>query len=268
MTDSGNDFHCSIRDRLLLHLYEFQRFRDAVEVPVHVTQEGISHAIHVHRKHIPRTMYRLMDKRWIISEKHHIAGKKQRLLSYFLTNDGLDQARALRAHYLCQKVTYKNARGETSIVPIDWIVKKHHANYTLAEILSHISRSSLFDISAQNHHNINENRIESIDKKTALHVYKNALEQAWKDGAISSDERELLMILRNTLNITDKQHLELETKIIETGFDTVNPRLKQLYITALKEALKDKKITKDERAILENIRFFLKESESNSSKKT
>jgi hypothetical protein len=226
-----------------------------------MTQEGVAQAIHVHRKHIPRTMYRLIEKQWIISEKHHITGKKQRLLSYFLTDEGLKRAQALRSHYLTQKVMYRDTKGKTSIVPIEWIVKKYQNCYNLSEILTYISRSSLFDIQSQNHHKKKEESIKPIDKQTALHIYQNALEQAWKDGSLSNDEHDLLLILRETLDISDKQHLQLEKRVVEAGCDDSNPRIKQLYITAIKEALKDKKITKDERAILQHIRSFLKESE-------
>jgi hypothetical protein len=253
-------FHCTIQDRFLLHLLDYRNHFHDVEVPIQLTQEGTADIININRKHIPRVAQRLLDKELILSEKRHITGKKQRLLSYFLTEKGIEQARALHDHFIKQTIRYMDKRRKLHSVTIEWILQNHKKTYSLAEILSQINQTMIFDSTFEKKKQPDPIS-QSINKDAAIHIYQKALEQAWKDDSMSTDERELLSNLRKTLNISYKQHMELEKKVIKKTNNTPDPQIQQLYITAVKEALKDKKITNDEKAILNHIRSLLKETE-------
>ena len=90
--------------------------------------------------------------------------------------------------------------------------------------------------------------------RDVLVIYKNALAQAWKDGKMTHDERELLRNLRESLCITEKEHLALEEEIFKDARETEDQQALAVYRVALEQALSDEKISRDERAILEKIR--------------
>jgi hypothetical protein len=81
--------------------------------------------------------------------------------------------------------------------------------------------------------------------------------QAWQDGKMTSDERDLLRNLRLSLGISEKKHVQLEEEILENIASTANSKALEVYNIALQQALADKRISKDERAILEKIKKHL-----------
>jgi tellurite resistance protein len=80
---------------------------------------------------------------------------------------------------------------------------------------------------------------------------------------MSSDERDILHILRDCLNVSNKEHLALEEEILDNAEKSADGQAKEVYQVALAQALEDGKITEDERAILEKIkkRFKIKDDD-------
>ena len=75
-------------ERTMLHLLNQQLPAGGWEAPPSLTQAGISAAVHVQRKHIPRTLKR-MEKNGLLSvAQRHIPGGKQRKRVYTLTEPG------------------------------------------------------------------------------------------------------------------------------------------------------------------------------------
>ena len=65
-------------ERTLLHLYDNPLPEGHWEAPDAVTQAGISAAVHVQRKHVPRTLKRLENNSELITGQRHVPGAKQR----------------------------------------------------------------------------------------------------------------------------------------------------------------------------------------------
>ena len=72
-------------ERTLLHLYDNPLPEGHWEAPDAVTQAGISAAVHVQRKHVPRTLKRLENNSELITGQRHVPGAKQRRRVYGLT---------------------------------------------------------------------------------------------------------------------------------------------------------------------------------------
>jgi hypothetical protein len=70
---------------------------------------------------------------------------------------------------------------------------------------------------------------------------------------MSTDERDISLRLRKTLGISYHEHNALEDYILRQSKDAN----KQFYKLALRQTLADKKITRDEQAILEKLKKHL-----------
>ena len=258
MSGAKGRYRFTIEDRILLHLLDFVRSRDDIEVSQNITQQGISKGVGIKKKHVPRSL-KVMSEKDLLSERTtHVMGKTQRMKTYFLTIKGEEKARRLRTHVKDIRIKVKDGTRNIKEMAVKDLGDLLKESYTLAEVLSYISSEGVFDIEKVKDAREEEKR---EDKRDDLIIYKKALAQVWKDGRMTSDERELLHILRDCLNVTEKEHLTLEEEILVNVEKSADSQAIEVYKVALKQALEDGKITEDERAILERIkkRFNIKE---------
>ncbi|UCG68357.1 MAG: hypothetical protein JSV09_11125 [Thermoplasmata archaeon] len=251
MNKAQGKFRFTIEDRILLHLLDYTKYRDEVEVPQNITQQGISEGVGIKKKHIPRAMKTMADKDLIAERTAHVSGKTQRMKTYHLTIKGEERARRLRSHVKDLIINVKNGAGKIKEMVITDLGTALKDSYSLAQVLSYVSSEGIFDLER-----VKETREEEKkeEKRDDLEIYKKALEQVWKDGRMTSDERDILHILRERLNVTDKEHLILEEEILESAEKGADRQVKAVYKVALEQALADGKITQDERDILEKIK--------------
>ena len=92
--------------RSLLHLLNQRLPSGGWEAPAVLTQAGISAAVHVQRKHIPRTLKRMEKNGLLNVEQRHIPGGKQRKRVYTLTEVGTQRAEELKEQFLNKMVTH------------------------------------------------------------------------------------------------------------------------------------------------------------------
>ena len=95
-------------ERMLIHLYDNPLPEGKWEAPFSVTQAGISAAVHVQRKHVPRTLKRLENRDEIFSGQRHVPGAKQRRRVYGLTSKGNGRASEMRKNILSMTVFVNN----------------------------------------------------------------------------------------------------------------------------------------------------------------
>jgi len=257
-------FRCTVQQRFLIHLFDYRTYNSKIDVPQKLTQEGIAYTINVDKKHIPRAARDLEEKGLIHIEKRHVIGKRQRMISYFLTENGIDFARELRNYFLKMQIQTRSTNNDLFKDTLEKILKKF-PQYSLAQILSSISQDNIFDQKIIE--GITSDLSQPSDISQSIVIYTKALSQAWADGKMTTDERNILENLRSTLCISEKMHLEIEKRILEQAKKATNPIIRNIYADALKEALKDNKISKDERAILEKIRTYIESSDSKTKKR-
>jgi hypothetical protein len=250
----------TIEERIVLHLIDFSKFQKEIEAPLDITQQGIASAVGIHRKHLPRSLRALRDKGFITEKPCHVPGKPQRIKAYFLTSKGEDYAWKLKNHLFNTVITIREKNGVTRITTLGEVQEINGQTYRLAEILSLISPEGFFDVDQ-----VEQKTKQKLQQKVGsrLVIYKKALAQAWKDGKMTRDERQLLQILRGSLNITETEHMKLEEELLNEVEKTGDLKIKEVYKVALEQALMDQKISDDERAILERIRnrFNIKDEE-------
>jgi DNA-binding MarR family transcriptional regulator len=235
-------------ERCLLHLLEFRGMDDAFEYPDGVTQKGIAQAIGSQRKHMPRVLNKLEEKGLLTERQARIEGAKQRMKVYLLTMDGIAKAKEIERFVEDKAIKVRNEKGkllDSKICDVNSIVK---GDFTLIEIISNLTEDDIF-----------EGIIEIMDagepKKMPprQEIYWHTMLQVWKDGKSSVDEEEILEELRGLLDISEEEHVSMQEKIIRYA-SPVRKRLLEIYSAAYRQALKDKHVTEDEKAILEVLR--------------
>ena len=97
-------------ERTLLHLLHQQLPSGGWEAPATLTQAGISAAVHIQRKHIPRTLKRMEANGLLTVAQRHIPGGKQRKRVYTLTESGQERSESLRDRILSEQVQH-NGQG-------------------------------------------------------------------------------------------------------------------------------------------------------------
>ena len=90
-----------------MHLVEEPLPKNKWEAQDAVTQAGISAAVYVQRKHVPRTLKRLEKNNYINTSLRHVPSSKQRRRVYELTRDGREAAALLRKRFLIQPLKLK-----------------------------------------------------------------------------------------------------------------------------------------------------------------
>ena len=88
----------------MLHLFDNPLPEGQWEAPFSVTQAGISAAVHVQRKHVPRTLKRLEKEKRFTPVSDTVPGAKQRRKVYGLTIRGKERAGSLRNKILSEFV--------------------------------------------------------------------------------------------------------------------------------------------------------------------
>ena len=89
-------FGLTNEERVLLHLLDYQRYKTKVEVPVEVTQEGMSKALGITQSHVSYALKNLAEGGDVDEAGlSHIEGRKRRRRAYFLSDKGFARGREL-----------------------------------------------------------------------------------------------------------------------------------------------------------------------------
>ncbi len=82
-------------DRVLVHLRDHRHHAEDQDFPLAITQKGISDATGLQLTHVPRTLKALEERGLLSSVKGHVAKEKRRYKVYFLTENGMEEAKAV-----------------------------------------------------------------------------------------------------------------------------------------------------------------------------
>ena len=83
-------------EKIFLYLNKFNRFRDQIEVPPSLTQEGIVKATGIALPKVSITVRKLEEKGLVYEKVLHIQGSTRRRKAYFLTDAGIREAQTLQ----------------------------------------------------------------------------------------------------------------------------------------------------------------------------
>lgn len=230
-------------ERMLLHLFDNPLPEGQWEAPFTVTQAGISAAVHVQRKHVPRTLKRLENRDELHSGQRHVPGAKQRRRVYGLTALGKERAGNLRDNILAKNVL---VNGE----PIILGTLRKGGQMTL-DLLSHVDEGMVFHDSPVVSPVSNPEGIASLDAQAGENLVKRMFARAWEDGKITKDEQQLISEVVTFLGM----HPERVERLSEEARKAQNaPPPEDVYRDMLRQALVDGEIVEDEIALLKTMR--------------
>ena len=230
-------------ERTLLHLFDNPLPEGHWEAPPAITQAGISAAVHVQRKHVPRTLKRLEKNEELISNQRHVPGAKQRRMVYGLTPKGLKRAGNIRDKVLSISV-FKD--GDKVVLG----TLRKGGQFTL-ELLSHLDEGLVFHDNPVTSPISNPEGTASLDAQAGENLVRRLFARAWEDGKITRDEQHLLNEVVDFIGM----HPKRVKRISEEARKTQNaPPPEEVYLDMLRQALIDGEIVDDEIALLKTMR--------------
>lgn len=231
-------------ERMLLHLCDNNLPEGEWEAPVTLTQAGISAAVHVQRKHVPRTLKRLEQRGDLTNSKRHVPGGKQRRQVYGLTSSGREKASALREKILAQFVGYK---GEQVVLS-----ELRKGGQATLDLLSFIDEAMNFNDNPVVSPVSNPEGIASLDAQAGEHLVRRLFARAWEDGKITRDEQHLLTEVVDFLGMHPERVRRLSD---EARREQKAPPPEEIYRDMLRQAMVDGELIDDEIALLETVRI-------------
>ncbi len=230
-------------ERTLLHLFDNPLPEGHWEAPNAITQAGISAAVHVQRKHVPRTLKRLEERSELITGQRHVPGAKQRRRVYGLTANGKVRASSIREKILAEIVIKDGERIILSTL-------RKGGQLTL-DLLSHIDEGMVYYENAVISPVSNPEGTASLDAQAGENLIRRMLARAWEDGKITKDEQQLISEVVEFLGMHPDRvrRLSDEARRLQNA-----PPPEEVYRDMLRQALVDGEIIEDEIALLPTMR--------------
>jgi len=214
------------------------------EAPEAITQAGISAAVHVQRKHVPRTLKRLEKNQDIGITQRHIPGAKQKRRVYSLTLQGKEKAQKLLASIVKLEITHL----DKTLIIAD-VSKK---NQPILITLSHLDEGMLYHETPVVSSVSNPEGVASLDAQAGEELVRRMFATAWKDGKITKDEQQLLSDVVDFLCM----HPERARRLSEEARGSPdNPPPEEVYLDMLRQALIDGELADDEMALIKTFQI-------------
>lgn len=229
---------------MLLHLCDNNLPEGEWEAPAALTQAGISAAVHVQRKHVPRTLKRLEQRGDLAKSKRHVPGGKQRRQVYGLTSTGREKASSLREKILSQLVS----RNGQQII----LSELRKGGQATLDLLSHIDEGMNFNDNPVVSPVSNPEGIASLDAQAGEHLVRRLFARAWEDGKITRDEQYLLSEVVDFLGMHPERVRRLSD---EARKEQKASPPEEIYRDMLRQAMVDGELVDDEIALLETVRI-------------
>jgi uncharacterized membrane protein YebE (DUF533 family) len=228
---------------MLIHLYDNILPSNQWEAPVALTQAGISAAVHVQRKHVPRTLKRLEKANEIEVTNRHVPGGRQRRKVYSLTTQGKIRSKLVVENVLSTIIEFD---GEATAIAD---ISKN--NRRILEILSHIDSNLRYHDDPVITSIAKPSGKASLDAQTSEELMKRMFARAWEDGKITNDEHQLITEVVDFLGM----HPERVRRLSEEARTAIDiPPPEEIYLEMLRQALVDEQIIEEENALLDTFR--------------
>ena len=231
-------------ERTLLHLLNHQLPENNWEAPMELTQAGISAAVHVQRKHVPRTLKRLEEQNCLNTTSRHVPGARQRRRVYSLTMEGRE-----RAQSILQRIESTPVHLDGKTVLLETLMKSSEKTLeTLAYVDEHFVVHTDPVMSPVSH----PEGSASLDAQAGEALVRRMFARAWQDGRITKDEQLLLNEVVDFLGM----HPERVRRLSNEARREINaPPPEEIYLDMLRQALVDGVIHEEEEALLKTVQI-------------
>lgn len=236
MSGKGKISDFTVEQRVLIHLFEHPKKRSQWEGKQEQTQAGISGAVGIARKHLPRTLKSLMAQDLVEVETRHVEGSKQRCRVYFLTPIGISAAESMRQG-LASREIYTD-EGQTTLGQF----AGHDIPFLY--VLSHLN--------SENHYDQSMHDQEIEEDAPSVDLYRKVLHRAWNDGLITADERGMLDDISLHLGLEPDSVDKIESEVSSERVDSPEQQI-ETYLEVLEVAWQDGFISDDEQAMLDSL---------------
>lgn len=239
----------TVEQRVLLHLWDTPLGDNPWEGRPELTQAGVSDAVGIARKHLPRTLKKLREKECIQEETRHVAGAKQRCRVYALSPIGRKAASELVDDIQTRVV---KADGEQTTVQA-----LHNHTTGLLDVLRNIDSTGTYrppidgdvvDIIPLDGSDL------PLDHRLA--VYDNIVRTAWSDGVVTKDEQAMLDDLAMYLGLEPYDTEPIDKRVREESIDP-DAENSSLYKQMLEVAWQDGEVDANEQAMLDSLAGIL-----------
>jgi len=230
-------------ERTLLHL-QHQRLPDGGwEAPAILTQAGISAAVHVQRKHIPRTLKRMESQGLLVVHQRHIPGGKQRKRVYTLTETGREHAAAVAKR--CLELTVQHNGHACLLGTLE------QPNESMLNLIAHVDEGLTYHDDPLVAPVSNPEGVASLDAQYGEELIRRMFARAWEDGKITYDEQSLLNEAVEFLGMHPERARRLSN---EARKSLKIPPPEEVYYDMLVQALEDGQVAQEEIDLLETFR--------------
>ena len=231
-------------ERTLLHLLNHQLPENNWEAPMELTQAGISAAVHVQRKHVPRTLKRLEEQNCLNTTSRHVPGARQRRRVYSLTNEGRE-----RAQSILERIRSTPVHHEGQTVLLETLMK---SSENTLETLAHVDEHLVVHVDPVMSPVSHPEGSASLDAQAGEALVRRMFARAWQDGRITKDEQLLLNEVVDFLGM----HPERVRRLSNEARREINaPPPEEIYLDMLRQALVDGIIHEEEEALLKTVQI-------------
>ncbi len=125
----------TVKEKVLLHLFDFSRHSEEYVVPLEVSQEGIASATGIRPTHVTQYVRPLIAEEYVEEKSSHVKGKARHRKVYFLTPKGRHLVAGLRDALLGEAFPFKRKSGETTETPLSEVFQEHRRGESLLSLL-------------------------------------------------------------------------------------------------------------------------------------
>ncbi|UCE37574.1 MAG: hypothetical protein JSW00_19325 [Thermoplasmata archaeon] len=134
----------TVKEKILIHLLAYTKYRDSFEVPEHVSQDGMAEAVGVRRSHIASALKDLKEKDYVEEVKARFHGQERRKNAYFLSHIGQAEALRIKVAISDKNIFFVDKNGKSSEVKISELNRFLEEKLGLLEILNRLSDDGEF----------------------------------------------------------------------------------------------------------------------------
>ncbi|MBI4416207.1 MAG: ATP-binding protein, partial [Euryarchaeota archaeon] len=131
----------------MLHLLEYAKYAEAVDVPPAIAQEGIAQATWIDLPHFAQYVRPLLQEGLARERMAHVKGVRQRRKVYDLTEAGRLAATRLRENLKREVVRIRDAGGAQEAAIAD-VLQRAGGKATVLEVVRHLAESDVVDLAA------------------------------------------------------------------------------------------------------------------------
>ncbi len=134
----------TIKEKLQVHLLDYQASAREYEAPAEITQTGISEGIGIRPSHFKQYMKPLLAENLVEERSSRVKGGKRRRKVYSLTDEGILTATDLRNVFLEEEIRYFDLDGRISEGKVSDVIESL-GNVSLVQLSDELSTSEVLD---------------------------------------------------------------------------------------------------------------------------